>query len=60
MYLRWGHIGFTSLYFANLVAPSGKVIVFEPGLNNLEYIRSNIANVNSIILEVAGCSDQDG
>jgi FkbM family methyltransferase len=55
-----GHIGFTSLYFANLVAPSGKVIVFEPGPNNLEYIRFNIATTNSIILEAAGCSDQDG
>lgn len=55
-----GHIGFTSLYFANLVAPSGRVIVFEPGPNNLIYIRSNIANSSSILLEEAGCSDQDG
>jgi FkbM family methyltransferase len=55
-----GHIGFTSLYFASLVSPSGKVIVFEPGPNNLEYIRSNIGNSNSILLEAVGCSDQDG
>ena len=55
-----GHIGFISLYFANLVNPSGKVIVFEPGPNNLKYIKSNIAKAGNVLLEVAGCSDLDG
>lgn len=33
-----GHIGFTTLYFSELVTSSGRVIVFEPGPNNLKYI----------------------
>lgn len=61
MYLKWGgHIGFASLYFDNLVKPFGKVVVFEPGPNNLKYIKTNIANADTVLLEVAGCSDLDG
>lgn len=37
-----GHIGYISLYFADLVGRSGKVFVFEPGSNNLPYIRMNL------------------
>lgn len=55
-----GHIGFISLYFAKLVTPSGEVIVFEPGPNNLKYIKFNIAKASNILLEAVGCSDLDG
>ena len=37
-----GHIGYISLYFKHLVGSSGKVIVFEPGENNLPYLLKNI------------------
>jgi FkbM family methyltransferase len=37
-----GHIGYISLYFQKLVNP-GRVFVFEPGPNNLPYIRENLA-----------------
>lgn len=37
-----GHIGFVSVYFSSLVGALGRVIVFEPGANNLPYIRENI------------------
>lgn len=37
-----GHIGYISLYFSHLTGPRGKVIVFEPGSNNLPYIKKNI------------------
>lgn len=37
-----GHIGYISLYFADLVGKFGKVFVFEPGSNNLPYIRMNL------------------
>jgi len=30
-----GHIGYISTYFAGLAGPDGKVVVFEPGPNNL-------------------------
>jgi FkbM family methyltransferase len=38
-----GHIGFVTMYFVRLVGPSGTVIVFEPGENNLPYLRANTA-----------------
>lgn len=37
-----GHIGYISLYFASLVGPHGRVHVFEPGTNNLPYLRGNV------------------
>ncbi len=36
-----GHIGYISTYFASLVEPQGVVHVFEPGTNNLPYLRQN-------------------
>jgi len=44
-----GHIGYTALFFA-FAAPAGKVHVFEPGPNNLPYIRTNVAGRDSITL----------
>ena len=37
------HIGYISVYFSQLAGTSGKVFVFEPGVNNLPYVRENIA-----------------
>ena len=37
-----GHIGYISMYLASLVGTDGVVDVFEPGSNNLPYIRRNI------------------
>src|SRR5262249_24259088 len=37
-----GHIGYLSLYFAQLVGQRGQLIVFEPGANNLPYARANL------------------
>lgn len=51
-----GHIGYITLHFSRLVGQNGKVRVFEPGPNNLPYIRANIAgkaNVNLISRAVA-------
>lgn len=41
-----GHIGFISMYFSWLVGEKGKVIIFEPGSNNLPYIRKNIDSLS--------------
>lgn len=59
-----GHIGFVSLYFASLIEKNGKVFVFEPGSNNLPYIRDNIAsskysNIIEIVELAIGESDGD-
>ena len=39
-----GHIGYISIFFSKLVGVSGSVIVFEPGTNNLAYIKKNISS----------------
>ncbi len=39
-----GHIGFISQYFRSLVGGGGSVYVFEPGSNNLPYIKRNFAS----------------
>jgi FkbM family methyltransferase len=39
-----GHIGYVSIFFSSLVGAAGRVIVFEPGSNNLPYIKKNIRN----------------
>jgi FkbM family methyltransferase len=54
-----GHIGYMSLLFSNLVANQGKVYVFEPGLNNLPYIRKNISNKTNVELIEKGVGDED-
>ena len=45
-----GHIGYISMWFAHLVGTQGDVTVFEPGNNNLPYIRWNIRNHPNIHL----------
>lgn len=42
-----GHIGFITAYYAKLAGPAGRVTVFEPGSNNLPYIRDNIARMEA-------------
>lgn len=37
------NIGFFSIMMARLVGPTGKVLVFEPGANNIPKLRDNIA-----------------
>jgi FkbM family methyltransferase len=36
-----GHIGYVALSLAQLVGPRGRVFAFEPGENNLPYLRHN-------------------
>lgn len=55
-----GHIGYISLYFAHLVGVKGQVIVFEPGSNNLPYIRKNTKSNTCISLIEKAVSDHTG
>ena len=55
-----GHIGFISQYFAKLVGAEGKVIVFEPGSNNLPYIERNTAQLPQVRIERLAVSDRVG
>ena len=45
-----GHIGYISLYFSNLVGKEGIVYVFEPGINNLPYLKNNVKEKHNIVL----------
>lgn len=55
-----GHIGYLSVYFSSLVGSSGRVIVFEPGSNNLPYIKSNIHGLENIVLVEKGVGAENG
>lgn len=57
-----GHIGYISLWFAECAAQNsgGSVTVFEPGSNNLPYIRQNVADVGNVRLIEKGCGSAAG
>lgn len=55
-----GHIGYISMYFADLVGEAGKVVVFEPGSNNLPYIRSNVSPLPQVTLIEKAISNEEG
>jgi FkbM family methyltransferase len=55
-----GHIGFISQYLSNLVGEPGRVIVFEPGSNNLPYLRKNLRNLANVTLVEVAVSDKCG
>ena len=52
-----GHIGYITLYFASLVGEHGEVIVFEPGSNNLPYIRTNVGGRKNVTLIESAVAD---
>lgn len=56
-----GHIGYLTTYYSSLVGPSGKVVVFEPGKNNLKYLYSNVKNSNAgnVIIEELAAGNQN-
>jgi FkbM family methyltransferase len=57
-----GHIGYLSLWFAECVGQGAgaAVTVFEPGSNNLPYIRSNVGGIKQIRLIEKGCGPKAG
>jgi FkbM family methyltransferase len=55
-----GHIGYVTLHLRGTVGETGKVVVFEPGSNNLPYLKANIASFANVELVEAACGDHDG
>ena len=55
-----GHIGYMAMYFSKLVSGNGRVVVFEPGENNLPYLRSNVSGLLNVAIKEVGVSDTDG
>lgn len=58
-----GHIGYFSTLFEKIVGPEGKVDVFEPSSDNLNYLKKNISNQgDSSVIKVIekGAGETDG
>lgn len=54
-----GHIGYITQYFCHLVGERGRVIVFEPGKNNLPYLRQNLKTRSNVIIETCAISSKN-
>lgn len=54
------HIGFLTTFFASLVGPDGRVVAFEPGDNNLPYLRKNTADLANVEVQPFAVGDHDG
>ena len=55
-----GHIGYITQFFAELVGPSGSVLVFEPAPDNLRYIERNIKDLPQVSLFRSAVSNRNG
>jgi FkbM family methyltransferase len=55
-----GHIGYISMWLAHLVGENGRLVVFEPGSNNLDYIRANVGEMANVDLIEKAVSNEDG
>jgi len=55
-----GHIGYISLYFAHLIGTNGHLVVFEPGPNNLPYLRENTSQKPHISIVEEAVTDYSG
>jgi FkbM family methyltransferase len=55
-----GHIGYISQYFSLLVGGAGKVVVFEPGTNNLPYLERNVGALANVRIERAAVAEKSG
>jgi len=54
-----GHIGFTTMLFS-VLAPDGRVHVFEPGPDNLRYLRRNVATLGNVTVVAAAVGATPG
>jgi FkbM family methyltransferase len=54
------HIGWITLWLAQLVGPQGRVLAFEPGSNNLGYLRRNVAPLPQVRLMEAAVGEAEG
>ena len=55
-----GHIGYFTLFFVRQVGPGGQVVVFEPGPNNLPYLRDNLAGLSNVTLRTEAVGAESG
>lgn len=54
------HIGYMTAYFSALVGAHGQVFAFEPGANNLPYLRANVQNLSNVTIVPKALSNACG
>lgn len=54
------HVGWIAVWLAHLVGPTGRVVAFEPGANNLPYLRRNLAGLPQVTLVESAVGRADG
>jgi FkbM family methyltransferase len=54
------HIGYMTAYFSRLVGEQGRVFAFEPGTNNLPYLRDNVRNFPNVTIVEKALSNSCG
>ncbi len=52
------HIGYITMFFSRLVGATGRVVAFEPGENNLPYVRRNIVGHDNVRLVEKAVGDR--
>jgi len=55
-----GHIGFISLFFQDIVGSNGSLVIFEPGSNNLPYLKENVKPFKNIEVREKAVGDYEG
>ena len=55
-----GHIGYISMFLAQLAGDKGRVFVFEPGSNNRRYIEANVTALENLELIDEAVSNENG
>ena len=54
------HIGYLTMLFSRLTGPSGQVIAFEPGANNLPYLLKNTHGMPNVVVETTAIGAETG
>lgn len=54
------HIGYFSQLFSSLLVDDYELLIFEPGINNLPYLKKNVNNITNITLIEKAVSDKNG
>ena len=54
------HIGHMTACFSSLVGEQGRVVAFEPGANNLPYLRANVQSFSNVTIVPKALSNTNG
>jgi len=55
-----GHIGYLAMWIARLVGDSGRLVVCEPGSNNLPYLKRNTEKYSNVTVRDVAIAETEG